>query len=107
MTRRTSLALLAATLSRAATKRLPTNKNIKWAVSIALWNGMPNVRFTDILDIMHDTGFIGIRLKALPEMLKTYDITAAQIRAECEKRGCHVITISFNGATHDPARHKD
>jgi sugar phosphate isomerase/epimerase len=106
MTRRTALATVAAGLARAAT-RLPANKNVKWALGANLWNSFPRVPFTDILDVMRDTGFIGIRLTQFPQILKTYDITAAQMRAECEKRGCHVITISFNGPTHDPARHKD
>jgi sugar phosphate isomerase/epimerase len=104
MTRRTALALFATALTRAAT-RLPANKNVRWALGANLWNSFPRVPFTDILDIMKDTGFIGIRLTQFPQILTTYDITAAQLRAECDKRGCHVITISFNGATHDPAQH--
>jgi len=106
MTRRTALALLAASAARSAAK-LPANKNIKWALGANLWNSFPRVPFTDILDVMKDTGFIGIRLTQFPKILKTYDITASQMRAEADKRGCHIITISFNGATHDPARHKD
>ena len=106
MTRRTALAVLGASLARAA-GRIPANKNLKWALGANLWNSFPRVRFTDILDIMRDTGFIGIRLTQFPQILKTYDITAAQMRAECEKRGCHVITISFNGPTYDPTRHKE
>jgi len=104
MTRRTALALFATTLARTAT-RLPANKNVRWALGANLWNSFPRVPFTDILDVMKDTGFIGIRLTQFPQILTTYNITAAQMRAECEKRGCHVITISFNGATHDPAQH--
>jgi len=104
MTRRTALALFSAALARAAT-RLPANKNVKWALGANLWNSFPRVPFTDILDVMKDTGFIGIRLTQFPQILTTYNITAAQMRTECEKRGCHVITISFNGATHDPAQH--
>jgi inosose dehydratase len=104
MTRRTALALFAAALSRAASK-LPANKNVRWALGANLWNSFPRVPFTDILDVMKDTGFIGIRLTQFPQILTTYDISATQLRAECDKRGCHVITISFNGATHDPAQH--
>ena len=63
-----------------------------WALGANLWNSFPRVPFTDILDIMRDTGFIGIRLTQFPQILKTYDITSAQMRAECDKRGCHVIT---------------
>lgn len=104
MTRRTALALFSAALARAA-GRIPANKNVKWALGANLWNSFPRVPFTDILDVMKDTGFIGIRLTQFPQILTTYNITAAQMRAECEKRGCQVITISFNGATHDPEQH--
>src|ERR1700733_12826216 len=103
MTRRNALALLATQLARAAS-RLPVNRNVKWGLGSNLWNSFPRVPFTDILDVMKDTGFIGIRLTQFPQILKTYDITAARMQRECEKRGCRVITISFNGATHDPSK---
>src|SRR5215471_13217443 len=103
MTRREALALLAATLGRAA-GRLPANRNVKWALGANLWNYFPRVPFTDILGVMRDTGFIGLRVTQFPQILKTYDITADQMRREAEKRGCHIVTISFNGPTHDPAR---
>lgn len=102
MTRRESLAILAAGLGRAA-GRLPANRNVKWGLGSNLWNSFPRVPFTDILDVMKDTGFIGIRLTQFPQILKTYDITAAQMLKEAEKRGCQIVTISFNGPTHDPA----
>ncbi|MBV8816956.1 MAG: hypothetical protein JO022_01295, partial [Acidobacteriaceae bacterium] len=59
--RRTFLGSLSATLASAAS-RLPVNKNIKWAVSAGLWSHYPKAPFTDILDVMKDTGFIGVRL---------------------------------------------
>jgi sugar phosphate isomerase/epimerase len=102
-TRRETLALLAASLARAA-GRLPKNQNVKWALGSNLWNFFPRVPFTDILDVMKDTGFIGIRLTQFPKILKTYDITAAQMQKEASKRGCQIITISFNGPTYDQAR---
>jgi hypothetical protein len=58
MKRRAFLASLAATLASAAT-RLPANRNIKWALSAGLWSHYPKVSFTDILDVMKGTGFIG------------------------------------------------
>src|ERR1700675_2310715 len=64
----------------------------------------PRVPFTDILDVVKDTGFIGIRLTQFPQILQTYNITAAQMQAEASKRGCQIVTISFNGPTQDPAR---
>src|SRR6516165_8555606 len=103
MTRREAIALLAATCSRAA-DRLPANRNVKWGLGSNLWNSFPRVQFTDILDVMRDTGFIGLRLTQFPAILKTYDITAARMQREAEKRGCRIVTISFNGATHDPAQ---
>ena len=103
MTRRTALALLGTTLSRAAA-RLPANKNIRWALGANLWNSFPRVPFTDILDVMKDTGFTGIRMTQFPQILKTYNITVPELQKELSRRGCHIITISYNGPAHDPAR---
>src|SRR5579872_3201345 len=103
MTRRQSLAVLAASLARAA-GRLPANRNVKWGLGSNLWNYFPRVPFTDILDVMKDTGFIGLRVTQFPQILKTYDITAANMQKEAENRGCQIVTISFNGQTHDSAR---
>ena len=103
MTRRESIAALAAGLASAAS-RLPVNRNVKWGLGSNLWNYFPRVPFTDILDVMKDTGFIGLRLTQFPQILKTYDITAADIQREASRRGCQIVTISFNGPAHDPAR---
>src|SRR6266513_2572010 len=103
LTRRTALAVLAATLSRAAAK-LPANKNVKWALGTNLFNSFKGTTFTGILDVMRDTGFIGARLTQFPQILQTYDITAAQMQQECSKRGVQVITISFSGPAHIAAR---
>ena len=103
MTRRTALALLSSSLLRAAA-RLPANRNVRWALGANLWNYFPRVPFTDILDVMRDTGFIGIRLTQFPQILKTYDITAASLEKEVNKRNLHIVTISFNAPLHDPAR---
>ncbi|HEY2014402.1 MAG TPA: TIM barrel protein [Bryobacteraceae bacterium] len=106
MTRRHVLALMAATLARAAA-RLPANRNVKWGLGSNLWNSFPRVPFTDILDVMKDTGFTGLRVTQFPQILNTYGITAAQMRQEASKRGCSIVTISFNGPTHDPARRSE
>jgi sugar phosphate isomerase/epimerase len=103
MTRRTVLATLAASLARAAS-RLPANKNVKWALGANLWNSFPRVPFTDILDIMRDTGFIGIRMTQFPQILTTYNTTIPDLQREVSKRDLHIVTNSFNGPTHDPAR---
>src|SRR5205823_261704 len=48
--------------------------------------------------------FIGIRLTQFPQILQTYNITAAEMQREVAKRNLQVITISFNGSAQDPAR---
>ena len=105
MNRRIFLASLSAALARAA-GRLPANRNVKWALGANLWNSFPRVPFTDILDVMRDTGFIGIRLTQFPGILKTYDITAAQLEKEAAKRNVHVVTISYGGPAHDASQHQ-
>lgn len=102
-TRRSALLALAASLVRSAEK-LPANKNVKWALGANLWNSFPRVPFTDILDVMRDTGFIGIRMTQFPQILTTYNITVPELQKELAKRNLHIITISFNGPTQDPAR---
>jgi inosose dehydratase len=106
MTRRQALALCAVALGRAAS-RLPANRNVKWGLGSNLWNSFPRVPFTDILDVMKDTGFVGIRLTQFPQILNTYNITASRMQAEAAKRGCQIVTISFNGPTHDPAKRSE
>lgn len=98
-----SLSLLPAALMDAEGS-LPANRNIKWALSSALWNYFPPRPFTSILDDMKATGFIGVRLTSFPHCLDQYGLTAAQLQQEVSKRGLHVVTISWNGALHDPAQ---
>src|SRR6476661_3173113 len=106
MTRRTALAALSASLARTAT-RLPANKNVKWALGSNLWNSFPPVPFTDILDVMRDTGFIGIRLTQFPQILEKYKITQADMEREASKRKVQIITISFGGPSQDTSKQKE
>ena len=78
--RRAFIASVTATLASAA-KSLPANRNIKWALSAGLWSHYPAAPFTEILDVMRDTGFIGVRLTGFPGVLKTYSMTAAQLES--------------------------
>jgi inosose dehydratase len=103
MNRRGFLSSLSVSLAAAAHK-LPANKAVKWALSLGLWNHFQKTPFTNILDVMKDTGFIGIRLTGFPGVLKTYDTTAAQIEKEVSKRNLHVVTISFGGPADDPSQ---
>jgi len=95
--------MIAAGLARAA-GRIPINRNVKWGLGSNLWNSFPRAPFTEILDVMRDTGFVGLRLTQFPQILKTYEITATQMQSEVVKRGCQIVTISFNGPTHDPSK---
>jgi len=105
LARREFLATMTAALATAAS-RLPANKNVRWALSANLWNRWPTGPFTDILDVMRDTGFIGVRMTQFPGILEKYKLTVAQLQSELEKRGLHVATISFNGQSQDPAQQK-
>jgi sugar phosphate isomerase/epimerase len=97
------LAAMSAAMGRAA-DRLPANRNVKWGLGSNLWNYFPGSTFTDILDVMRDTGFIGLRVTQFPQILKTYGISAKQMHDEASKRGCRIVTISFNGPAQDSAR---
>lgn len=98
-----SLSILPAALA-SAESRLPANKNIKWALSSLVWNSLPPVPFTSILDVMKETGFIGIRLAGFPHVLDQYGLTASQMRSEFSKRDLHVVTVSFNAPLENPAQ---
>ena len=108
MSRRKFLATLSASLSflpaalANAEGDIPTSKNVKWAVSEATWGYYPPEAFTDILDVMKDTGFYGIRITGFPGSLQRYGVTEAQMQNEVSKRGLQVVTISWNGRLADP-----
>ena len=82
----------------------PANRNIRWALSEALWRYYPPAPFTDMLEVMKETGFIGVRLASFPRILSDYHLTSAQMIREISKRNLHVVTISWNGPLHDPAQ---
>jgi len=103
MNRRVFLASLSVALARTAAA-LPANRNVRWAVSLGLWSHFPKTSFTDILDVMRDTGFIGIRLTDFPRCLDRYGLAPSQMEKEVSKRSLHVCTISFGGPAHDPAQ---
>jgi sugar phosphate isomerase/epimerase len=94
-------------LARELAANMPANKNVKWALSSALWRNFPPGPFTDILDVMQATGFLGVRLTSFPSFMQRYDLTPDKLRAELDKRGLSVVTISWNGPLIDPARRKE
>jgi inosose dehydratase len=106
MTRREALIALGASLQGKAS-RLPANRNVRWALGSNLWNSFPGTKFTDILDVMKDTGFIGMRLTQYPQILSKYSITPQQMEREFSARGLRLITISFNGRADDASQHPE
>jgi sugar phosphate isomerase/epimerase len=98
-----ALSMLATSLAHAEGDK-PANRNIKWALSEALWRYYPPAPFTDMLEVMRETGFIGVRLAGYPHFLRDYNLTPAQMLSEVSKRNLNVVTISWNGALHDPAQ---
>lgn len=98
-----ALSMLATSVAHAE-DAIPANQNIKWALSEALWRYSPPAPFTDMLAVMQQTGFIGVRLANFPRILSDYQMTAAQMVREVSKRNLHVVTISWNGALHDPSQ---
>jgi inosose dehydratase len=108
MSRRAFLATLSALstgLARADTAvQIPQNRNVRWALSLALWGYYPPSAMTDIMDVMQATGFTGIRLTGFPGFLHKYDTTKQVLQSELSKRGLHAVSISWNGALQDPAQ---
>jgi inosose dehydratase len=86
------------------------DRNIKWAVSMFLWTSTQwredrPAPFTEMLDVIKDTGFDGFRLTGWPRSLEMYNIPAPVLEKELSKRGLHIATLSFGGPADDPARH--
>jgi sugar phosphate isomerase/epimerase len=100
------LALSALSTTLAAAKSLPADRNVKWALSTGLWSHYPPCRFTDILDVMKETGFVGVRLTGFPRLLQRFGLTEARLHREVSKRNLQVVTISWGGPLCDPARRR-
>ena len=97
---------LAATLAAVRSPAEAAGKNISWALSLGLWNQLAPVPFTEILDVMKDTGFTGIRMTSFPDCLKSYNLTVPGLQKDLEKRGLRIATISFGGPADDRTKHE-
>src|SRR6266849_10210851 len=100
-------AALALLLERAEAAAGP---NLKWAVSMFLWTSTqwPDrapVPFTDMLDVIKETGFDGLRFVGWPDSLQRYDLSMSFLDRELSKRGVRIATLSFNGQAQYPAQH--
>jgi inosose dehydratase len=81
----------------------PANKNIKWAVSTNIWD-QTKAPYTETLDDMKESGFIGVRLRGFPHILERWGLTQAQLYNELSKRGLQAVTISYDLRDLDPAQ---
>src|SRR6185369_4296792 len=115
MTRRQLLACLSAKAASLGIVRQNleafAGPNIKWAVSMFLWTSTqwPDrgpVPFTDMLDVIKDTGFDGFRFVGWPDSLQKYDLNLSFLERELSKRGIRMATLSFNGDASDAAKHQ-
>ncbi len=84
--------------------------NIRWAVSMFLWTSTQwaadgSARFTEMLDVIRDTGFDGFRLTGWPGSLEKYNMREAVLEKELSQRGLRIATLSFGGQADDPAQH--
>ena len=106
MRRREFLSALAGTLGAFRRPADGAGKNISWALSLGLWNHLVPVAFTDILDVMKDTGFTGIRMTGFPGCLTQYNLTVPTLQKELDRRGLRIATISFGGPADDRSKHE-
>jgi len=116
MRRREMLAAMAAGLGALRLKveaaEPPPGRNLMWAASAFLWtstqwantNPLP---YTDMFDVLRDTGYDGFRLTGWPGILDRIGMTLPQLHKELEKRNLRIATLSFGGAANDPAKHAD
>src|SRR5437868_9333368 len=114
MKRRELLAVLGAKAAALALLReratAAAGPNLKWAVSMFLWTSTqwPDrapVPFTDMLDVLKDTGFDGFRFVGWPEALDKFDLSLSFLDRELSKRNLQLATLSFHGDAHDPSKH--
>jgi inosose dehydratase len=100
-------AALAASRERAGTALAAIGPNLKWAVSIGLWNDQPPTPFTDMLDVLKDTGFDGFRMTGFPGFLDQHNLTESSLEKELSKRDLHIATLSFGGPADDVTKHAE
>jgi len=116
MTRRKMLAATAATLGalrlKAEAAQPAPGRNLLWCASSFLrtstqWGDQNPLPYTDMLDVLRDTGYDGYRLTGWPGILDRIGMGLPQLRKELEKRNLRVATLSFSGPANEPAKHAE
>lgn len=106
MQRRQFLAAVGASLTGAMDAAgAAAGPNIRWALDLGTWGHLASVPFTEVLDVIKDTGFTGIRLNSFPGALAKYDLTVPVLERELSKRQIRLVTVSFGGPADEPAKH--
>jgi sugar phosphate isomerase/epimerase len=112
MNRRQLLSAAAASLGvlrgRADALFAPSRPNIQWCVSSFLWTSTQwsdtgTLPYTEMLDVIRDTGFNGYRFTGWPGILSRIGMDLSQLEKELSKRDLRIATLSFSGPADDPA----
>src|SRR5687767_5171282 len=103
-------ASLAAFRERAEALAADTRPNIKWCVSSFLWTSTQwpdkgTLPYTEMLDVIRDTGFNGYRFTGWPGILDRIGMDLPQLEKELSKRNIQIATVSFSGPADEPSRH--
>ena len=103
-------AALASLKDRIEAAAQPGDRSILWSVSMFLWTSTQwkndgSARFTDMLDVIKDTGFDGFRLTGWPQSLERYGMQVPVLEKELSRRNLRVATMSWGGQASDPAEH--
>jgi inosose dehydratase len=105
-------ASLAALRERAEAMTAPIRPNIKWCVSSFLWTSTQwpdkgTLPYTEMLDVIRDTGFNGYRFTGWPGILDRIGMDLSQLERELSKRNIQIATLSFGGPADDLSQHAE
>jgi inosose dehydratase len=64
------------------------------------WKNDGSAKFTDMLDVIKDSGLDGFRLTGWPKSLETYGMPASTLERELSKRGLAIATMTFTAPGH-------
>ena len=86
--------------------------NIKWCVSSFLWTSTQwqdtgTLPYTEMLDVIRDTGFNGYRFTGWPGILDRIGMDLSQLERELSRRNLRIATLSFSGPVDEPSKHAE
>jgi Beta-lactamase len=105
-------ASLAALRERGEAMTASLRPNIKWCVSSFLWTSTQwpdkgTLPYTEMLDVIRDTGFHGYRFTGWPAILDRIGMDLSQLERELSKRNILIAALSFGGPAEDPSKHAE